>query len=147
MPVNTYQQEALDFLKRNHIKMKITFRDVKANQLWGETQLRNRYYVYIKNEISGQSTSILFWDSIYNREHHLTPTEYDVLACLTKYDPGDYEEFCSEFGYESTIENEYGHMVRNKNAFQIWKACCREYEKVKRAFGDGEVLEELREIS
>ena len=35
MPVNTYQQEAIDFLKRNHIEMKITFRDVKANQLWG----------------------------------------------------------------------------------------------------------------
>ena len=101
MPVNTYQQEAIDFLKRNHIKMKITFRDVKANQLWDETQLRNRYHVYIKNEISGESMSILLWDSIYNREHHLTPTEYDVLACLTKYDPGNYEDFCSEFGYET----------------------------------------------
>ena len=58
MPVNTYQQEAIDFLKRNHIKMKITFRDVKANQLWDETQLRNRYHIYIKNEISGESISI-----------------------------------------------------------------------------------------
>lgn len=147
MPINTYQQEALDFLKRNHIKMKITLRDVKANQLWGETQLRNSYHIYIKNEISGKSMSILFWDSIYNREHHLMPTEYDVLACLTKYDPGDYEDFCSEFGYEPTAEDEFGYIVRNKNAFRIWEACCREYDKVKRAFGDGEVLEELREIS
>ena len=147
MPVNTYQQEAIDFLKRNHIKMKITFRDVKANQLWDETQLRNRYHIYIKNEISGESMSILFWDSIYNREHHLTPTEYDVLACLTKYDPGNYEDFCSEFGYETEIENEFGRLTRNKNAFQIWKACCREWEKVKRVFGEDEILEELREIN
>lgn len=133
MPVNTYQQEAIDFLKRNHIKMKITFRDVKANQLWGETQLRNRYHIYIKNEISGESMSILLWDSIYNREHHLTPTEYDVL--------------CSEFEYETEIENEFGRLTRNPKAYKIWKACCREWEKVKRAFGDGEVLEELREIN
>lgn len=61
MPVNTYQQEAIDFLKRNHIEMKITFRDVKANQLWGETQLRNCYYIYIENEISGEYMSALFW--------------------------------------------------------------------------------------
>ena len=59
MPVNTYQQEAIDFLKRNHIKMEIIFRDVKAKQLWEETQVRKRYHVYIKNEISGESMSIL----------------------------------------------------------------------------------------
>lgn len=147
MPVNTYQQEAFDFLKRNHIEMKITFRDVKANQLWGETQLRNRYYIYIKNEISGEYMSTLLWDSIYNREHHLTPTCYDILACLTKYDPGDYEDFCSEFGYETETENEFGRLTRNPNAYKIWKACCHEWEGVKRVFGEDEILEELREIN
>lgn len=147
MPVNTYQQEAIDFLKRNHIEMKITFRDVKANQLWGETQLRNCYYIYIENEISGEYMSALFWGSIYNREHYLTPTEYDVLACLTKYDPGNYEDFCSEFGYETETENEFGRLTRNPNAYKIWEACCREWEKVKRVFDEGEILEELREIN
>lgn len=147
MPVNTYQQEAIDFLKRNHIEMKITFRDVKANQLWGETQLRNRYYIYIKNEISGEYMSILLWDSIYNREHHLTPNEYNVLACLTKYDPGNYEDFCSELGYETVTENQFGRLTRNPNAYKIWKACCHEWEGVKRVFGEDEILEELREIN
>lgn len=147
MPVNTYQQEAIDFLKRNHIEMKITFRDVKANQLWGKTQLRNRYYIYIKNEISGEYMSTLFWDSIYNREHHLTPTCYDILACLTKYDPGDYEDFCLEFGYETETENEFGRLTRNSNAYNIWEACCDEWKKVRRVFGEGETLEELQEIS
>ena len=76
MPVNTYQQEAIDFLKRNH-----------------------------------------------------------------------YEDFCSEFGYETVTENQFGRLTRNPNAYKIWKACCREWEKVKRVFGEDEILEELREIN
>lgn len=145
--VSAYETEARDFLMRNNIKMSIIFKDREANRLWRDNAKRNRYSVYIKNTDTGEVMRVTFWDSIYNREHHLTPTEYDVLACLTKYDPGNYEDFCSEFGYETETENESGRLTRNPKAYKIWKACCREWEKVKRAFGDGEVLEELREIN
>lgn len=45
------------------------------------------------------------------------PTEYDILACLTKHDVGSFENFCSEFGYDEdsrkaektyfTVQKEY----------------------------------------
>ncbi len=144
---SAYTTEAREFLKRNGIEMRIVFKDQKANRDWDETALRNRYAVYIRNTNSGEVMRVVFWDSICNTTHNITPTCYDILACLTKYDPGDYEDFCSEFGYETETENEFGRLTRNPNAYKIWKACCHEWEKVRRVFGEGETLEELQEIS
>ena len=115
--------------------------------MWEENYLRNCYSVYIRNTNSGAVMRVTFWDSIYNTTHNITPTCYDILACLTKYDPGDYEDFCLDFGYETETENEFGRLTRNPNAYKIWKACCHEWEGVKRVFGEDEILEELREIS
>jgi len=145
--VSTYEIEARDFMTRNKIKMSITFKDREVNRLWNENAIRNRYTVYIQNTDTDEAMSVIFWDSIYDTEHNITPTCYDILACLTKYDPGDYEEFCSEFGYETEIENQFGRFTRNETAYKIWQACYDEWEKVKRVFGEGETLEELREIN
>lgn len=64
------------------------------------------------------------------------PKAYDVLACLTKYDVGSFEDFCADFGYDA-----YDEDGRSK---KIYKAVCNEYKEVQRMFGD--VLEELSEI-
>lgn len=145
--VDTYETEARDFMIRNNIKMSIMFKDREANRLWRDNAKRNRYSVYIKNTDTDEVMRVTFWDSIYNTTHNITPTCYDILACLAKYDPGDYEDFCSEFGYETVTENQFGRLTRNSNAYNIWEACCREWEKVKRVFDEGEILEELREIN
>lgn len=145
--VSTYETEARDFMTRNNIKMSIMFKDREANRLWRDNAKRNCYSVYIRNTNSGEAMHVTFWDSIYNTTHNITPTCYDILACLTKYDPGDYEDFCSEFGYETETENEFGRLTRNPNTYKIWEACCHEWEKVKRVFDEGEILEELREIN
>ena len=144
--VSTYETEARDFMIRNKIKMSITFKDREANRLWNENSKRNRYSVYIQNTDTDEAMRVIFWDSVYNTEHNITPTCYDILACLTKYDPGKYEDFCCEFGYETEIENQFGGFTRNETAYEIWKACCGEWKGVKRVFGEGETLEELREI-
>lgn len=142
-----YVTEAREFLSRNGIEMKIVFRDREVNRIWNKSIYRNRYSVYIRNTNTGEVMRVIFWDSIHNTDHHITPSEYDVLACLTKYDPGTYEEFCSEYGYESKIENEFGLMRRNENVYKIYRGCRHEWQSVCRVFGDGEALEELREIS
>lgn len=144
---NDYVMQANEFSERNGIEIKITFKERNSNPMWEENYLRNCYSVYIRNTNSGAVMRVTFWDSIYNTTHNITPTCYDILACLTKYDPGDYEDFCSEFGYETETENEFGRLTRNPNAYKIWKACCHEWEGVKRVFGEDEILEELREIS
>lgn len=63
------------------------------------------------------------------------PNEYDVLACLIKYDPGDFEDFCSEFGYDTD----------SQKAERTYEAAKDEYLKLCILFSDKE-MEELAEI-
>lgn len=144
---NDYVMQANEFSERNGIEIKIAFKERNSNPMWEENYLRDCYSVYIRNTNSGEVMYVTFWDSIYNTTHNITPTCYDILACLTKYDPGNYEEFCFEFGYEPETENEFGRYARNARAYHIWRACCDEWEKVQRVFSEGETLEELRDIS
>lgn len=63
------------------------------------------------------------------------PTAYDVLACLTKYDPGTFENFCSEFGYDTDSRKaEKTHIA----VLDEWKNICMLYS-------DSEI-EQLQEI-
>ena len=48
------------------------------------------------------------------------PTAYDVLACLQKYDVGSFEDFCSEFGYDTD----------SMKAKKIYDAVLEEYKNV-----------------
>lgn len=64
-----------------------------------------------------------------------TPTAYDVLVCLTKYDPGTLEDFCSEYGYDTDS------IKANKS----YIAVIREYKQLERIFTP-EQMEKLQEI-
>lgn len=63
------------------------------------------------------------------------PSEYDVLACLEKYDVGTFEDFCSEFGYDED----------SRTAERIYIAVIKEYKDLTRIFTE-EQMEELIEI-
>lgn len=63
------------------------------------------------------------------------PSEYDVLACLEKYDVGTFEDFCSEFGYDED----------SRTAERIYIAVIKEYKDLTRIFTE-EQMEELSEI-
>lgn len=65
----------------------------------------------------------------------VVPNEYDVLACLEKYDPGTFEDFCSEFGYDED----------SKTAERIYIAVIKEYKDLTKIFTE-EQMEELSEI-
>lgn len=65
----------------------------------------------------------------------IPPTEYDVLACLTKYDPETFEDFCSVFGYDED----------SRKAERIYEAVKEEYQNVAMLWNDSEI-EELQEI-
>jgi len=73
-------------------------------------------------------------DSYEPADEVIEPTMYDVLTCLTKYDPETFENFCSEYGYDED----------SRTAERTYKAVCKEYEAVDRLFSD--VMEELQEI-
>lgn len=58
-----------------------------------------------------------------------SPTLYDVIGCIQKYDVGSFADFCSEFGYDED----------SKKAEKIYNAVCDEYMNVSRLFNDSEI--------
>ena len=57
------------------------------------------------------------------------PRLYDILACMTKYDPGTFEDFCSEYGYDED----------SRSAEKTYNAVVEEYEAMCRLFSDEEL--------
>jgi len=72
------------------------------------------------------------------RESHrgFSPSFYDVLAAIQKYDFGTFENFCNEFGYSSdSIKAQRAYLAVHQT----------EYAECQRMFSD--CLEELQEIN
>lgn len=132
-----YQKQALDFLAACNATMEIKLISREKNLLWNDTEYRYRYYVTITTPQGNMNFS--FWGSIYDCIHNIDPTKYDILACLEKYDVGDFEKFVSEFGYD--IE-EYEDKQRAK---KIYNAVIEEYNNLCRIFTP-EQMEMMREI-
>ena len=63
------------------------------------------------------------------------PTAYDLLACLTKYEPGTFEDFCGDFGYDTD----------SRSAEKTYNAVKEEYMKVCSIFS-AEEMDQLQEI-
>jgi len=68
------------------------------------------------------------------------PTAYDVLACLTAYDPGMFEDFCNEYGYSEHPLSEYPKIQG------IYAAVMAEYRSLRRMFTSDQ-LDQLAEIN
>ena len=104
----------------------------KVNQI-DRSQLTNKHLVaWIKlrdYDFLNNGTS----DTIH---YPIAPTAYDVLACLTKNDPGTFEDFCSEFGYDED----------SRKAEKIYNAVLDEWRNVCALFTDEEI-EQLQEIN
>ena len=64
-----------------------------------------------------------------------TPTIYDILACITKNDPGSFYDFCADFGYSDD----------SISAEKTYRSVVEEWREVDRMFHD--VLDELQEIN
>lgn len=71
----------------------------------------------------------------YIRDNVKSPTSYDVLSSLTKYDPGTFMEFCSEYGYSDD----------SRSAEKMYFAVQKEYGNVVRFFGP--VIELLQQVA
>ena len=67
------------------------------------------------------------------------PTEYSILACLTKYDVGSMDDFMHEFGYEIKCVADMTNFINTYNAV------VKEYNDVRRCFTE-EQIEAMREI-
>ena len=126
--IDNYEKQALNFAKKYGVKLQILGSEYKT--MWGKAQKRSVF----KCELSrnGKSYNFEFGQSIANGSKE--PTMYDILSCLTKYDPETLENFCAEFGYD----------INSRDSKKTYRAVCKEYEEVEILFGD--IMDELKEI-
>ena len=98
-----YQQQALDFLQSTNTKFSVKFLD-HAKYFDDDDTTRDIYEITIAR--NGRKFVFKFGQSVvksgrYKNKKYSEPTAYDVLAYLTKYDPGTFENFCGDFGYDT----------------------------------------------
>lgn len=102
----------------------------------------NNHMVTVTNADTDQKITFEFWASIANPE---LKTDYDVLNAFYCFvsdavsGSQDFENFCSEFGYNSD----------SRQAEKIHKKCKKSLEKLKKIY-DGDIYDlanELQEIA
>lgn len=125
-----YQKQAIDFLTATNTKFIAKFKK-HAIYFNDDKQPRDIYRITLKND--RHKFSFDFGQSINNTGK--APTEYDVLACITKYDPYSFEDFCGEFGYNSD----------SRKTYKIYEAVENEWANVNKLF-TSEEIEHLQEI-
>lgn len=129
MTTTDYNKQGTDFLQFANTTILIRF---KETGLYFPTdkQARDIYNVTLKNEKN--TFRFTFGQSVNSLDE---PTEYDVLAYITKYDCGTFSEFCSAYGYDAD----------SRSAYKIYKAVMKEWKNIEKMFTPAE-LEILRDI-
>lgn len=153
--MDEYIKQATDFLQKTYSKMKIEYVGLAVNKEWKEKEKRCLYEITLTSPRG--SMAFDFWDSIRNtrirtmpfdaynvqankelaaKKKAAVPSVYDVLACLQKCDPGTFENFCSDYGYDED----------SRTAIRVYLAVQNEYTQLTRLFTP-EQMEELAEIN
>lgn len=125
-----YKKQAADIAGKLKIKFSYSTPDYKK---YFPTDKEDRFVFPCKLQKGKKSYSFTFGQSIAENDN--PPHIYDILVCMTKYDPGTFEDFCREFGYDED----------SRTAEKTYKAVLKEWKAMNRMFTDEE-LEQLREI-
>ena len=137
--VSTYEKQANDFLALTNTTFKAVY--LKNDKYFvDDKDYRDIYTITLKN--ANGSYKFKFGQSIANSGKKQVPTAYDVLSCLQTYDFGNFEDFCSAFGYDKYNPETGKKCVK---AAKIYNAVCSEYENICRLFSD-EQVELLQEM-
>ncbi len=108
---------------------------ITIDQPWNKNTyaigITKKYTNYKDKIIKGKESDARRW-----KGKELTPTAYDILACLTTSDPGTFENFCSEYCYDTD----------SRKAEETYKAVKAEYLGLCALFTDKE-MKELQEIN
>lgn len=94
-----------------------------------DTDFRNVYIITVKR---GDTTiSFKFGDSIHNTQNGKIVSLYSVLCCIAMdfHCPEGYEDFCSEFGYDTD----------SRTAFSLHKRCLIQSRKLHKIFREDEI--------
>ena len=144
--MTNYNEQAENFLKKTQTTFKAEFLENKkyfeddeaARDVYIVTLTRgSRVYKFNFGQSLNKSKYFLFEQNKNNTNllKEITPTAYDVLACLQKYEVGSFENFCSDFGYN----------IDSIKAKKIYQAVVKEFNEVQKLWTDQEIIE-LQEI-
>lgn len=133
--MNEYDLQANTFAKKWGLTLSSRYVGCEKNKLWGSKGDMNRWKCTLRR---GKVTYTFdFWMGLGLKGK---PTMYEVLAALTHYDVGSFEDFCSEFGYNRSPLSDYPRVKK------IYDGACREFKSVQRLFPEDEAMQELCEI-
>lgn len=109
-----YEKQAKDFLEISQITM--TTRFIKHDFYFADDrEKRDIFRITFKR--GTERFSITFGQSLNESTGYgdYKPSAYDVLACMTKHNPGTFDDFCDAFGYDTdsrSAERVYGLVVK-----------------------------------
>ena len=133
--MNQYEAQTLKFL--NDTGTFFSARFIRHRPFfYSETTSRDVFKVTLRR--GTKEWQFLFGQSIAKstKNDKNRPSAYDVLSCITNYDPGTLENFASEYGY--------GTNSQEAERMRTYEAVKKEWDNVNNLFGD--VLEQLRKI-
>jgi hypothetical protein len=128
-----YQQQAKNFAQKYNVKLIVV--GEPEYRPYFKDDAESRYVFKLRLTRNGRKYTFTFGQSISSGAEE--PDLYDVFSCLTKYDPGDFENFCSDFGYDTD----------SRTAERIYKSVCKEWGAMNRLFPDSKTLEEMADIN
>lgn len=134
-----YDTQARAFLEKTGASIKARYLG-KLPTDWDGGKLHSAYRVVISSA-SGKM-GVTFYDSLQNTWDGRGVTAYSILACLTKYEVGAFDDFCSEMGFYPVNSQADYH-----KAMKTWKACKREFAGVCRVWPNAVDRDALAEIA
>jgi hypothetical protein len=134
--LSPYNKQARDFLTRHDITFRAQAHPVNECPLWCDGKhIHGKKYVCTFTRKNHEDLHIDFWNSFNDAQDNLVPVAYDVLSCIEKSDPGTFENFCGDFGYDTD----------SRKAEKTYNLVCESWKKISVFFTETE-LEELQEI-
>lgn len=134
MTTTNYQQQATDFLNATSTGLTVTFK-ASLHPEWDKDYLHDAFTCTLKNKLHRYRFTFYQSRSESTGDGGKLPTAYDVLACLEKNEVNDFEDFCSNYGYDSD----------SRKAYKTYKAVLKEWKNVELLFSP-EQIELLQEI-
>jgi hypothetical protein len=132
--LGTYKYFADDKDKRDVYKITLKRNGKEYSFDFGQSLANSYYYKEAEAQKKAyRANNYGFFKPIKKSE--LIPTCYDVLASIEKYDTGSFDDWCSNFGYETD----------SRKALETYLKCQEQFDNINRLFHD--VLDELAEIN
>lgn len=128
----SYEEQATKFLAEANSTLKFLF-DGHRPYFPNDEESRDVWKFTIKTKLGSHTGT--FGQSIANSKKGMHPTAYDVLTSVTKNDPGTFDNFCGDFGYDTD----------SRNAEKTWKAVKKEWKGISHIFTE-EQIDALQEI-